>query len=602
MISISIVTISHFSRHKFLAVLAKCIKNQDCDRNMIIEWIIVDTSSNGYYPSENDLQEFVEEIRKDSLFPKIVYHKSTKKTIGAWRNESNKLVTGDIVICMDDDDYYPPQRISHAVNMLGDKKALIAGCDKILFFDIHFNKFYQFKGFSSNHSTNNCMAYWRQYLENHNYDESVLHAEENSFTNNFTEPMIQLEAKYTILQFSHDSNTYNKKRIIYQNYFLDTNAKYIFEMNETVEHFINNSDIYNNYCNIFDSLKKPKECQHDIVYFTGGYSILWSPLQNDLGGSEQAIKYLTTEWVREGKKVAVYGNLGWEGNYNGVDYFNYLKFRFWDKFKTLILWRMFGSYPYITFNLAADKILVDVHDHLNDYYSLLIQNQKNITHWMLKSEFHHSLIRESIGQEIKNAVIIPNGVRISDFSNTITESRNPFRMCYCSCYTRGLHRILKNIWPTVHKLEPRAELHVYYGMDFINDENYKNEMKILLSQPGIMDHGKQSTQIINREKHMSTYHLYYTDTLAEIDCISIKESLVAGCIPIISNIHVFKYRDGIHLRWLPNTPDFNHQIACTLVELMNNNKTPDELRTQFYKSKSIISWQQCANEWLKYIC
>lgn len=598
MLAVSLVTISQYVRIDFLKILVKCIKNQDYKN--IIEWIIVDTSLTGYNKSENNLENFISELKNDSLLPKIIYHKTNKTTIGAWRNEGNKLVSGDIIVCMDDDDYYPPTRVSHAVDALSTKNFLIAGCDKILFYDVHFDKLYYHKGIGKHHSTNNCMAYWKNYLDNHCYDKTVNYAEENSFTNNYTEPLYQLDSILTVIQFSHDNNTYDKKRIIYQNYFLDAKNKYITETDTTIEKIINNDDIYRDYLNIFSTIKKPLECPYDIVYFTGGFSIEWSPKQQNLTGAEQAVKYLSMEWARENKKVVVYGNLLWEGNYEGVEYQNYLKFRFWDKFKILILWRIHGCYPFIKFDLKAEKIFVDVHDHSIELYKLLLENNSKINKWMLKSRFQQCLIENTMNQKIDNCIIIPNGIKINDFSVKIRESRNQFRLCYCSCYTRGLYRILKYIWPIIYKLEPKAELHTYYGMDLVIDNEFKNELKELLSQPGVMDHGRQPVEIINREKHLSTYHLYYTDTISEIDCISIKESLVAGCIPIISNIHLFRERDGIHLEWLPNTPDFNYQIACSIIELMNNDKIQKELETLGYQSKTIISWQQCANTWLQF--
>jgi hypothetical protein len=133
-------------------------------------------------------------------------------TIGGWRNDSSKLVHGDIIVCMDDDDYYPAARVTHAVEMLSDKKTLIAGCDKLFFYDIHFNRVYSFNDFGQNHSTNNCLAYYKEYLNNHKYDERLHNAEEGSFTNEYTEPMTQLLSSKIILQFSHDTNTFDKKK------------------------------------------------------------------------------------------------------------------------------------------------------------------------------------------------------------------------------------------------------------------------------------------------------------------------------------------------------------------------------------------------------
>ncbi|AGC01762.1 Glycosyltransferase_GTB_type super family protein [Acanthamoeba polyphaga moumouvirus] len=224
-----------------------------------------------------------------------------------------------------------------------------------------------------------------------------------------------------------------------------------------------------------------------------------------------------------------------------------------------------------------------------------LKPKNKISFSMLKSDFHNEFIESLTGQKLPNPILIPNGIKINEFSQPIIESRNQFRICYCSCYTRGLKRILENIWPIIHKLEPRSEFHVYYGMDLIEDPEFKKEMTLLLSQPGVMDHGKQPIDIINREKHMSTFHLYYTDNLGEIDCISIRESLVAGCIPIISDVNIFKYRDGIHLKWLPNVPDFNKQIAYTIIEIMHNTNLQNELRNNLIKSPSIISWSDCAN-------
>ncbi|AAV50467.1 putative glycosyltransferase [Acanthamoeba castellanii mimivirus] len=595
MIPVTILTISHFNRSDFLKILSKCVKKQDYPN--IKEWVIIDTSFVGYYKTQQDLSSLIEEFRNDTDLPAIVYNKATTNNIGGWRNEGNSYVSGDIIVCMDDDDYYPPMRISHAVEKLKDKSSLIAGCDKMYFFDIHYNEFYLFNGFGQTHSTNNCMAYWREYINSHTYDETVTHAEETKFTNDFKEPMIQLETDKTVLQFSHNINTYDKKHIIHTNHVLPKEVKYITLLNKSVREFINNDEIYNDYETIFNKLRQPVKSEYDIVYYLG-LCPQWSPLQKNLGGSEQAVIYLATEWAKQGKKVAVYGNLIHFGTIDGVEYIDFKKFQFWNQYDILILWRLYGFYPHINYNLKARKLLVDIHDNIPEPYELLMRYKNKITHWMVKSQYHKSYIEAITGQELSNGVIIPNGVRIKEFQKSVVETRNQFRMCYCSCYVRGLHRILSGIWPIIHQLEPRAELHVYYGMDLIVDENYKKELKQLLSQPGVMDHGKQPIEIINREKHMSNFHFYYSDYPGETDCITIKESLVAGCIPIISDFGVFKERHGVHLKWLPNTADFNQNIAHIVIELLHDTNIQEQLRKELVNSSTIISWEKIANEWI----
>jgi glycosyltransferase involved in cell wall biosynthesis len=132
------------------------------------------------------------------------------------RNLANEHCNGDIIICMDDDDYYPPMAVSHAVDMFNRYNRLIAGCSPIYMYDFFTDTLYKFNGFHNNHSTNNCIAYRKQYLENHRYEDNLDCAEEYSFTNGFTEPMIQLSAEKCIVASIHD-NTVDKTAFITQN-------------------------------------------------------------------------------------------------------------------------------------------------------------------------------------------------------------------------------------------------------------------------------------------------------------------------------------------------------------------------------------------------
>ena len=56
------------------------------------------------------------------------------------RNKGNKVCKGDITVCMDDDDYYPNDRVSHAVEKLSSSKAKIAGCSGVLIYDYFLEK------------------------------------------------------------------------------------------------------------------------------------------------------------------------------------------------------------------------------------------------------------------------------------------------------------------------------------------------------------------------------------------------------------------------------------------------------------------------------
>jgi hypothetical protein len=148
-------------------------------------------------------------------------------------------------------------------------------------------------------------------------------------------------------------------------------------------------------------------------------------------------------------------------------------------------------------------------------------------------------------------------------------------------------------------------------MNNIKDENLKKMFSQLLSQPGVMDHGRQPLDIISREKHLSSFQLYVTNTPIEIDCISIRESLAAGCIPLISNFGVFKDREGIHFdldyedmkifKTDLNDNDIKNfqSIAVKILQLLRQEFKIADYRQKIKKSSLLIDWKETAEKWLK---
>ena len=58
------------------------------------------------------------------------------------------------IVYIDDDDYYPPERISHAVTMLQTHpKALCAGASEIYIYFKHIDQMIQFGPYGPNHAT-----------------------------------------------------------------------------------------------------------------------------------------------------------------------------------------------------------------------------------------------------------------------------------------------------------------------------------------------------------------------------------------------------------------------------------------------------------------
>ena len=169
------------------------------------ELIILDDS-----PESN--QDIIDLHKKDN---KITYVYSKERIIlGKKRNMLNEMAKGDYIFCFDDDDYYPPEKISYAITRMTGTKSIISGSSEMYIYYTHINKIYSTPFRGNNHATNGTYAYHKSYLKNHKCNDDATFAEETSFTNNWDSPILQLDPRKTILCISHDSNTYDKKTII----------------------------------------------------------------------------------------------------------------------------------------------------------------------------------------------------------------------------------------------------------------------------------------------------------------------------------------------------------------------------------------------------
>jgi len=196
-----------FNRRPFIPYMIKMYENQDFPKDKM-EWVIID---DGTDPIEDLINEAKERI------PNIKYFKYDEKMqLGKKRNLMHEKSVGEILVYMDDDDYYPSDRVSHAVQTLNqNKNALCAGSSEIYVYFKHINKVIQFGPYAPNHATAGTFAFKRELLRDGNtYDDEAALAEEKKFLKDYTVPFVQLDPKKTILVFSHDHNTFDKKKLL----------------------------------------------------------------------------------------------------------------------------------------------------------------------------------------------------------------------------------------------------------------------------------------------------------------------------------------------------------------------------------------------------
>jgi hypothetical protein len=146
---------------------------------------------------------------------------------------------------MDDDDFYPPERVSHAVECLMENpNVLCAGSSEmyIYFKDNKYSKgndMVQFGPYGANHATAGTFAFKRKLLKDTKYNEDACLAEEKEFLKDYAVPFVQLDPLKTILVFSHSHNTFDKRTLL-ENI---TGNPYIKYSTKKVEDFIKDKEI-----------------------------------------------------------------------------------------------------------------------------------------------------------------------------------------------------------------------------------------------------------------------------------------------------------------------------------------------------------------------
>jgi len=200
-IEVSVITPT-YNRRKFIPNIIEVYRNQTFPKEKM-EWIVVDDG-------RDKVEDLFEEASK--TIPNIRYiYMDEKMRIGAKRNFLNKEARCAILIAMDDDDYYPPDRIESVVEAFRkNPKIDLAGSSEMMLYYTDTKKIYSLGPYHPRHATNGTMAWRKKYADTHKYNEYVTMSEEKSFLDDYKNPMIQLDPKKTILVLCHSDNTSDK--------------------------------------------------------------------------------------------------------------------------------------------------------------------------------------------------------------------------------------------------------------------------------------------------------------------------------------------------------------------------------------------------------
>ena len=235
-IIVSVITPT-YNRRRFIPYLIKCYESQNYKKENM-EWIILDDGQDKVKDLFDAAAKRIPNIRYIPLDEKL--------TLGEKRNRLNDEAIGSIIVAMDDDDYYPPERVSHVVmRFANNKEVQLAGTSEVYMYYSDVKEIYKLGPYNPNHATNGTMAWRKSYSNSHRYDDTVTHAEEQSFLEGYKHKMIQLDPFKVMLVMSHSENTFDKKKMredVGKNPFITKtsyNIKYFIKDSEMRAFFAN---------------------------------------------------------------------------------------------------------------------------------------------------------------------------------------------------------------------------------------------------------------------------------------------------------------------------------------------------------------------------
>lgn len=167
-----------------------------------IEWIILDDSS------RESIKGLKKKLPKDDK--RIKYYTCKKiDTIGKKRNKVNKLATGEIIVHMDDDDYYPPDSVICRVKSLLTYSKQCVGCSSINCINLLDNTCFKTGGGIDKNTVitgEASLAYYKSFWEDKGYDENVKSEECRCFLEDRTSDYIDLNSAFCMIAITHTKN------------------------------------------------------------------------------------------------------------------------------------------------------------------------------------------------------------------------------------------------------------------------------------------------------------------------------------------------------------------------------------------------------------
>lgn len=315
-----------------------------------------------------------------------------------------------------------------------------------------------------------------------------------------------------------------------------------------------------------------------------------------IGGSEEAVIYLSRELTKAGYKVTVYNKCReLRGTYNGVDYRNEYELNVKDRFSTIIAWR--NPEFFVRNRIIATNKWVWMHDV--PQVKITKEIYSSFDKIIVLSDYHRSLIQDVPDDKV---MISSNGIVPEHFENLPEKELNT--IFYGSSPDRGLECLLKDIMPLVKKEIPDAKLHFCYGwvtFDKMYEGNekamaWKQKILDMAKKVGAEDHGRLGHRQLAKLMGRCVVHAYPTE-FTEINNITIQKTQSAGCVPVSTDVGATKEfnRQGCIIEGskIYTSSVLQSKFAKTVIEQLKN---PKKIDTK--KAIKEFKWENVSNQWI----
>jgi glycosyltransferase involved in cell wall biosynthesis len=341
-----------------------------------------------------------------------------------------------------------------------------------------------------------------------------------------------------------------------------------------------------------------------------------------LGGSEEAVVYLSQALARLGRNVRVFGVLpplnlpGLDGD--GVEWRSFQDFNVDDEHGTLVVWRATGLVKQLletqigrarARKAGDESVFVPagignssfwLHDMSVGVADPKLANaiMKGVSSVVVLSEHHRRCIERVLPEkhDVK-FVQMANGIVGTDFTGDAHREKDPNKVIYTSCPSRGL-RVLLREWPKIKAECPKAYLDIYYDWSMLQrfqPEVYAGVVEAYeaVKHLDVTHHGGVGHQALYHAMSDANVWAYshYENVDVETFCISAVKATAIGC-------HVITAPNGALPEVAPDATFVTDpaEYAGKVIEAIKNPmKTEDRVR---FSAKAVekYDWISVANQ------